>query len=46
MVTNGTGGIGSKWIRTEYPELSEESINLVPEESIIVDDKDGIEWLE
>lgn len=33
MVVDGTGGAGSKWIKTSYPEIEYEELALVPEES-------------
>lgn len=33
MTVDGTGGAGSKWIKTSYPEIEYEEIALVPEKS-------------
>lgn len=35
MVVDGSGGAGSKWIKTSYPEIEYEEIALVPEESLV-----------
>lgn len=43
MVVDGTGTVGTKWLRSSYPEIEEEELSLVPEcDNVNEYEKDGI----